>query len=298
MSHVDLPEELNPPAPPIGEIFAETYRHIWRYRWPYLGQVAIWTVMMWLRVYPVLMISDVLGQAGLVWVVADHDLVFWFLASATRLLFLMLGGGLIFLSSACAILFARRPRAGDALRLPAVKGFWLVACLFWILADTIALLTLNLFVLYISVSGEAPLWLSPYVARIGILVYPVVMWALIGLALPIAAFETSATPFHAAWERLRDRRPNAVVLFGLVAAPIVAPQALGYLVPIILGPLSIYSFYLELMPLHDAFPLLRTALSISGIFLFYLMIVVLSVSTTLVYRRLSPGPTEIAREFD
>lgn len=299
MSHAPSSDEPGPPALPIGEIFAVTYRHIWRYRWPYLGQVAIWTVMMWLRQYPVLIISDVLERVGLVWLIADLNLISSFVADATKLLFLMLGGGLIFLSSGCAILFERRPRAGDALRLPAVKGFWFTSFLFWVLADSVGVVALHVLFLYVTTSDVAPHWLTPYAAQTGYLVYPVVVWALIALALPIVAFEHSAMPFREAWERLRDYRPNVLALFALVAAPIVAPQVLAYLTPLlILASLSMYSSVLQLTASPGAFPLIRTALFTIGILLSYLLILALSVSTTLVYRRLSPKPAEIARAFD
>src|SRR5262245_35962364 len=185
MSHEEFPDDREPWALPIGEIFAGTYDHIWRYRWPYLGQVVIWTVMMWLRQYPVQMISDVLEQADLVWSIADVNLIYWFVAYATKLLILVLGSGLIFLSSGCAILYGRRPRASDALQLPAVKGFWFTNLLFWILADLIALLAVDVFFLYIKTPGVEPHWLSPYAGRTGYLVYPVIIWALIALALPL-----------------------------------------------------------------------------------------------------------------
>ena len=299
MSRDELPYEELPKAPdwppfPIGEIVADTYRHIWRYRWPYLGQIVFWTLMMWLRQYPVLILSDVLEWAEFAWIVGDTNLVTSLLAVVTKLLFLVLGGGLIFLSCGCAILFGRHPRAGDALRLPPVKAFWIASFRFWVLADLLLVLVVRGLYLSVLHLPDASSWLIPFAWQIGFLVYPVVIWALLGLALPIAAFDRSAVPFHEAWRRLRDIRPTMLLLFALVAAPIVLPQAMKLLAPLAIGITGLLSMF----ALTDAFPILSTALFLASIFLSFLLILIFSASTVLVYKHLAPDAADLAKTFD
>jgi hypothetical protein len=299
MSHEELPYEELPEAPdwpplPIGEIVAAVYRHIWRYRWPYLGQIVFWTLMMWLRQYPVLILSDVLEWAGVAWFVGDANLVTWLLAVVTKLLFLALGGGLIFLSCGCAILFDRHPRAGDALQLPPVKAFWIASFRFWILADLLLVLVVRGLYLCTLYLPDAASWMNPFAWQIGFLVYPVVIWALMGLALPLAAFDRTAMPFHEAWRRLRAIGPTILLLFAIVAAPIVLPQAMKLLAPLAMGITGLLSMF----ALIDAFPLLITAMFLASIFLSFLLILVLSATTVEVYKRLASDSAELAKTFD
>jgi hypothetical protein len=294
MSHDDLPEEQDVSDFPIGEIFADAYRHIWRYRWPYLGQLAVWTAMMWLSRFPTRFISGVTEQSGLVLPVLGYNITPWIVADIIELIFYLLGGGLIFLSCGCAILFGRRPRAGDVLRLPAVKGFWLPNVFFWIVADLIAVFALHGHFLAMAIANTAHPWLNPIAWWVGYRVYPVLIWALLALALAIAAFESSAVAFHDAWQRLRNHRQDVLALFVIVAAPVVALQLMLDYAP---SPM-LFMFSIPDMLQGVAYPVYVTGLTWAGIFLSFLLILVLSASTLLVYRHLAPDSDEVARAFD
>ncbi|HEY7690135.1 MAG TPA: hypothetical protein VH835_15660 [Dongiaceae bacterium] len=293
MTHEEVPDVREPLALPIGETFVSVYRHIWHYRWPYLTQLAIWSAMMWLRQYPTLLILDTLEWVGLYWWVSDFDVTWMTVAGFTKLLVATLGGGLIFLSCSCALLIARRPRSGDALRLPPVRRFWFAALLFWIAVSAVPAILFQAYVLYLKFTPADVTWLNLLAAQLAYFVSPVPIWALIALALPIAAFEKSAVPFREAWHRLRNHWANALVLTIIVAAPIVALQ-------VILERTS-FSLRLTMLPFEELEPLTRfyvRALDGAGILASFALALVLSASTALVYKRLSPDAADVAQKFD
>lgn len=52
--YTDLPTEEQLPVPAIA---IDTYRHLWHYKWPYLGQLAIWTILAWIVNKPTRFVS-------------------------------------------------------------------------------------------------------------------------------------------------------------------------------------------------------------------------------------------------
>jgi hypothetical protein len=70
--------------------------------------------------FPVHIVSFLLGRARLFLPVGNVNVLPWLVEDAVRLLLLILSSAVIFLSCGTAILFGRRPRAGDGLQIPSI----------------------------------------------------------------------------------------------------------------------------------------------------------------------------------
>jgi hypothetical protein len=120
------------------------------------------------------------------------------------------------------------------------------------------------------------------------------IWALIGLALPIAAFESSAMPFQQAWRRLRNFQPGVLLLTAIVTAPVFALQFVpNYARDSLVSMLILFDPGLTL-----PYYIFGTVLHWIEIFLTCLLILVLSASTLLVYGRTAPDTADLAKMFD
>jgi hypothetical protein len=287
--YTDLPTEEQLPVPAIA---IATYRHLWRYKWPYLGQLAIWTILAWIVNKPTRLVSGVLTEIGFVLPVASGNLVPPVVAEVTWLLCLTIAGGLIFLSCGCAILFGRRPRTGDAIRLPAVRHFWRAMFLFWLAAELIPACALQILFIYFKGTSTLPSWLTPLTWRIGSFAYPIAVWVLIGLALPIAAFQSAALPFADAWRRMHGNRGNMLALYLLTTLPVIAVQACVEYARWSTVPITM------LLPSGTGWRMLFAYGPPIGDFLSLLLFLVLAACTMHVYARLESDSDELTQVFD
>lgn len=291
----EMPEGPGSSALPLGEMLAGIYRQLWRHRWPYLGQLAIWTILIWLSQFPARIIVFSLSWAGIFLPVGDLNLLPWLVSEAVKLLFLMLGGSVIFLSCGCAFLFGRRPRAGDALQFPKIgKSFWLAIFFFWLAAELAAAVAFRALSVNAQAFHAATSWLGPLGLQGARDAYPILIWALVGLALPIAAFEKAAAPFPEAWRRLIDVRRGVLLLTAIAAVPVLVPQfALSY------AWQSMAFAMFDIVPMMGwVFYAFATLMHWADIFLSLLLFLVLSATTLTVYLRLAPDSAELAKTFD
>jgi hypothetical protein len=287
--YADFPTQEQLPVPAIA---IDTYRHLWRCKWPYLGQLAIWTVLLWIVQKPTTLIAEMLDRMGFIFPVAGYNLAPLIIAEITKLLCLVVGGGLIFLSCGCAVFLGRKPRIGDVLRLPAVKGFWGAMFLFWLAAELIPVFAIEALFIGFGAAGMRPSWLPPMTWEVGLFVYPTVVWALIGLALPIAAFESAALPFGEAWRRLRGNHGDMLVLYFAAALPVIAALACfeysrSYIIGLtmrVLPEVAWWGFVALLFPIRD--------------FLSLLLFLVLAACTMHVYARLASDSDHVTEVFD
>ncbi len=294
-SSEEMPEGLGSSALPLGGMLAGIYRHLWRHRWPYLGQLAIWTILIWLSQFPARIIAFSLSWAGIFLSVGDVNVVPWLVAHAVKLLFLMLGGAVILLSCGCSLLFGRRPRAGDALQFPKIgKSFWLAIFFFWLATDLASAVAIRALAMNTQAFHAATSWLGPLGLQGARDAYPILIWALVGLALPIAAFEKAAAPFPEAWRRLIDVRRGMLLLTAIAAVPVLVPQfTLSYAWE------SMVFLLFDIVPMMGrVFYAFATLLDWADIFLSLLLFLVLSATTLTVYLRLTPDSAELAKTFD
>jgi len=267
---------------PVWLATKDTYRHLRRYRWPYFWQIVLWALIFW--------IAQILASIVTAFMSPQGRAIF-IVHIGTTIACLLAGGGAAFLSCGRAIMFDRKVRASDALRLHWPGAFWRTLALYWLIVHLVPTVGAHELRDYANVNEVS--WPGYDLILAGYWAWTLLTAPLLVLALPIAAFEPQTSPIREAWTRLRGNRVRMALLALAAAAPVVAIQLFydhgraG--IPDMLseqGRPGMMTF-LEFFMLQPA----RGALS-------FLLILVLGAAVMSAYMRLSPRFEHVARVFD
>jgi hypothetical protein len=286
-----LSESQRAPRLPIWGTSKDAYRHLWQHRWPYLGQLLLWALILLMAQT----LAGVVVTAGIFRALdlpLRIDLVRAPYMVAT-VLCLIAGGGAIFLSCASALMSQQAPRLSDAVRLRHIGPFWRTMILYWLtvhLLPTVAVYGANTYKLthrdYLS-------WLSYYPLYSGYWAWALLTAPIVVLALPISACEEHASPLREAWIRSRGNRLRILATSFLCALPaIVISQARRYVEPSIWEALGANGWW------PGTLWLFRFLSGLVACSLSVLLILLFSAAVTSAYLRLSPRLDQVARVFD
>jgi hypothetical protein len=283
------------PAPlPIWATAADTYRHLWQYRWTFFWQLFIWAMFMWIAQLPTQLLIALVRLAGLISSMTSQGIADFALYLAISILCLLAGGGLMFLSCGRAIMFGRRPQVRDAVRPLRMGSFWRYLMLYWLIVNLVPTVAVQGLRIYFAFEGIGNWWLNSYGMLAVYWVWAVAAAPAIVLALPIAAFEPDAAPMRDGWRRLRGNRLRLAALSVVAALPIVLAETVhgygsGQLADLISA--AGWGSLLRWAVMELLMSLLNDMLSL-------LLILVLGTTALLAYTRLSPRFEHVARVFD
>lgn len=267
---------------PVWQTTKDTYRHLRRYRWPYFWQILAWALISW--------IMQIIAQIFAAFMAPAGRSTFILLIGIS-IFCLLAGGGAAFLCCGRAIMFDRKARASDALRLYWPGAFWRTLALYWLIVHLVPTGAAHELRSYAEANGIS--WLGYDVTLAGYWAWTLLTAPPIVLALPIAAFEPQTSPIREAWTRLRGNRVRMALLALAAAAPVVAIELLynhgrtGLWEPLAEQGRPGMMQLLEFLLLQPA----RGALS-------FLLILVLGAAVMSAYMRLSPRFEHVARVFD
>jgi hypothetical protein len=283
------------PAPlPIRATALETYSHLWRHRWVYVGHLFIWAIVLWAAEFLMQLLQAVFRWAKIDWTVAGTSLVDTLIYFTILILFLMAGGGLMFLSCGRAIVNGRRPHIGDALRLHRMGTFWRHLGIYWLIVNLAPTFVVQGLRIHFEVYDIRENWLGYWSLLALYWTWAAAVAPAIVLALPIAAFELHDQPIREGWRRLRDNRLRLAALSVFAALPLaILRMAYENILPLI-EDFFRQSDLPELLALL-AYWLLEHVLRDM---LNFLMILVLGATVLCAYNRLAPRFDHLGRVFD
>jgi hypothetical protein len=283
------------PAPlPIRATAAETYGHLWRHRWVYLGQLLIWAILLWLAGFLMQLLQALFRWAEIDWIVAGTSLVDTIIFFTILILVLLAGGGMMFLSCGRAIVNSRPPHIGDALRFHRMGTFWRHLGIYWLIVNLVPTIVVQGLRIYFEVYDIRENWQGSWGLLALYWVWAAAAAPAIVLALPIAAFELHDRPIREGWRRLRGNRLRLVALSLVTALPM---HILRMVHEIVLPLIQDFFRDSELPVLLDllSYWLLQQVLQDM---LNFLMILVLGATVLCAYNRLAPRFDHLARVFD
>jgi hypothetical protein len=279
---------------PIWTTVADSYRHLFRHRWIYLGQLFIWTVLLWIVEFPMRILQALVEWAEIDWIVAGTSLVNTLIFFTVLILCLLAGGGLMFLSCGRAIMSGRKPHISDALRLHRMGSFWRHLGIYWLIVNLVPTVVVQGLRIYLGIYDIREDWPGYWSLLALYWAWAAAAAPAIVLALPIAAFELHEAPIREGWRRLHGNRLRLVALSVLAALPMAILKMAHELV---------FPLLQDLFRSHDlpallnllAYWLLEAVLR--GM-LNLLVILVLGAAVICAYSRLAPRFDHLARVFD
>jgi hypothetical protein len=275
---------------PVWRIAGEAYGHIGRNFWAYSCQILVWAMVLWA--------AQIVAQvvtAPIVWHLSRTaagilDMAVVLVATIACLL---PGGGACFLACGQAVLQGKAVRVADGFRLRRVGVFWRTLVIYWFAIHLVPTIGARAAHVFASIIPEADRWSVDIGVGVIYLCWCLALTPALVMALPIAAFESSRTPFRDARKRSRGNRAGIALYAALAGGP---PMALSLAVHYgwfaLFMALGIdYSSMQRLLllqfiaaPVHNIFP--------------YLTILCFSSATFFAYLRLSPRFDAVARVFD